>query len=26
MRLVVEKRWAESERVLVRAWPRGHQA
>jgi Holliday junction resolvase RusA-like endonuclease len=26
MRLVVEKRWAESERVLVRAWPRGQQA
>ena len=26
MRLVVEKRWAESERVLVRAWPRGEQA
>lgn len=25
MRLVVEKRWAESERVLVRAWPRGNQ-
>jgi crossover junction endodeoxyribonuclease RusA len=23
MRLVVEKRWAESERVLVRVWPRG---
>lgn len=26
MRLVVEKRWAESERVLVRAWPRAEQA
>jgi Holliday junction resolvase RusA-like endonuclease len=23
MRLVVEKRWADTERVLVRAWPRG---
>ena len=26
MRLVVEKRLAESERVLVRAWPRAEQA